>query len=114
MSSNNISSEQTEYTFVDLYKNGNVVGVPFIISGDKFLETTRCGDPTIRNCDDFECTLWGFHHDDNVRTLVFINEETEQMLHVSNKDGKIYTSGFVKGYFVNLEMQDNFNVFQQY
>ena len=110
----NVNNMKTDYKFVDLYKNNSALGLPFMISGDKFLETSRCGDPVIRNCDDFECTLWGFHHDDNVRTLVFINEETDQMLHVSNRDGKIFTSGFVKGYFVNVEMQDNFNVFQQY
>jgi len=110
----NVNNMKTDYKFVDLYKNNSALGLPFMISGDKFLETSRCGDPVIRNCDDFECTLWGFHHDDNVRTLVFINEETDQMLHVSNRDGKIFTSGFVKGYFVNVEMQDNFNVFQKY
>ena len=71
---------------------------------------------TSRDFDDFECKLWGFHEGNNyVRTLVFVNEETKQLLHVSNSyDGKIFTTGFVKGYFIKVEMQDNFNVFQQY
>jgi hypothetical protein len=113
MNSNNM---KTNYKFVDLYKNNSAVGLPFMISGEKFLETFRCGDPVIRDFDWFECKLWGFHHDDNVRTLIFVNDETSQLLHVSNsnRDGKIFTSGFVKGYFINLEMQDNFNLFQQY
>ena len=106
---------KTDYKFVDLYKNNSALGLPFMISGEKFLETFRCGDPVIRDFDDFECKLWGFHEGDNyVRTLVFVNEETKQLLHVSNSYGKIFTTGFVKGYFIKVEMQDNFNVFQQY
>jgi hypothetical protein len=120
MNSINISSEQMDYKFVDLYKNNSAVGLPFMISGEKFLETFRCGDPVIRDFDDFECKLWGFHEgegDNYVRTLVFVNEETKQLLHVStcnSYDGKIFTTGFVNGYFIKVEMQDNFNVFQQY
>ena len=115
MNSNNMLSEKMEYTFVDLYKNNNAVGLTFMISGDKYIETYRCGDPPIRTCDDFVCKLWGFQESNNVRTLVFINEENERMLHVNiNMDGKVFTSGFVNGYFINVDMPDQFHIFQQY
>ena len=41
MSSNNMLSEKMEYTFVDLYKNNNAVGLTFMISGDKYINTYR-------------------------------------------------------------------------
>jgi hypothetical protein len=31
-----------------------------------------------------------------------------------NIDGKVFTSGFVKGYFLNIDMADQFSIFQQY
>ena len=107
---------KSEYKFVDLYKNNDFVKtVSFMISGDKFLETYRCGDPPIRTCDNFVCKLWGFQESNNVRTLVFINEEIERMLHVNiNMDGKVFTSGFVNGNFLNIDMSNQFNTFEQY
>ena len=107
---------KSEYKFVDLYNNNDFVdNVSFMISGDKYLHTYRLKDPPIRTGDNFVCKLWGFRESNNVKTLVFINEEIERMLDVNiNMDGKVFTSGFVKGYFVNIEMPDQFSTFLQY
>ena len=117
MESAGAESEQMEYTFAELYKNGNAVGLNFMISWDKFIGTYRCGDPKIRNCYNFVCKLWGFHNNDdnNMRTLIFINEDDERMLHVNNINGKLYTCGLVKDYCsLLIEMPDAFEIFQQY
>lgn len=104
---------KTEYTFVDLYKNNNAVGLTFMISGDKYIETYRSND--LRTDDDFVCELWGFRESNNVRTLVFKNDELGRMINVHiNIDGKVWTYGFVKGYFINVDMPDQFRIFQQY
>jgi hypothetical protein len=107
---------KTEYKFVDLYKNNDFVGtVSFMISGDKYLQTYRFGDPPIRTCDNFVCKLWGFRESNNGRTLVFINRESERMLDVNiNMDGKVFTYGFVNGNFLNIDMPDKFTTFEQY
>jgi hypothetical protein len=107
----------SEYKFVDLYNNNDFVdnNVYFMISGDKYLNTYRLRDPPIRTCDNFVCKLWGFRESNNVKTLTFIDGESERMLDVNiNRDGKVFTSGFVKGYFVNIEMPDQFSTFLQY
>ena len=109
-----MESQQTEYKFVDLYSNNKALGLHFMISGDKFIQIYTCGDLTIRDGDDFVCKLCDFHNNDNVRTLIFINDDDTQMIHVNNIDGKIYTSGLVKGYFMLIEMSDKFETFQQY
>ena len=104
---------KTEYKFVDLYKNNNAVGLTFMISGDKYIETYRSND--LRTDDDFVCELWGFRESNNVRTLVFKNEEIGRMINVHiNIDGKVWTYGFVKGNFINVDMPDQFRIFQQY
>lgn len=106
----------SEYKFVDLYNNNDFVGnVSFMISGDKYIQTYRLGDPSIRTGDNFVCKLWGFHESNNVKTLTFIDKESERLIDVNiNRDGKVFTSGFVKGYFVNIEMPDQFSTFLQY
>jgi hypothetical protein len=107
---------KTEYKFVDLYKNNDFVEtVSFMISGDKYLQTYRLKDPPIRTCDNFVCKLWGFRESNNVKTLTFIDRESERMLDVNiNIDGKVFTSGFVNGNFLNIDMADQFSIFQQY
>jgi hypothetical protein len=113
MSSSNMLSE---YKFVDLYNNNDCVGnVSFMISGDKYIQTYRLGDPPIRTGDNFVCKLWGFRESNNVKTLTFIDRESERLIDVNiNIDGKVFTSGFVKGYFLNIDMPDQFSIFQQY
>ena len=107
---------KTEYKFVDLYKNNDFVEtVSFMISGDKYIETYRLGDPPIRTCDNFVCKLRAFHESNNVRKLVFIDKESERLLNVYiDRDGKVFTSGFVKGLSLNIDMPDQFSIFQQY
>jgi hypothetical protein len=107
---------KSEYKFVDLYNNNDFVdNVSFMISGDKYLHTFRLKDPPIRTCDNFVCKLWGFRESNNVKTLTFIDRESERMLDVNiNMDGKVFTSGFVKGYFLNIDMSNQFNTFEQY
>jgi len=106
---------KTEYKFVDLYKNNNAVGLTFMITGDKYINTYSFNDPEIRTDDDFVCELWGFRESNNVRTLVFKNEEIGRMINVHiNIDGKVWTYGFVKGNFINVDMPDQFRIFQQY
>ena len=115
MNSNNMLSEKMEYTFVDLYKNNNAVGLTFMISGDKYINTYRLDEPEIRTDDDFVCELWGFRESNNVRTINFKNDELGRMINVHiNIDGKVWTYGFVKGYFINVDMPDQFHIFQQY
>ncbi len=114
MSSNNMLSE---YKFVDLYNNNDFVdnNVYFMISGDKYIQTYRLGDPPIRTSDNFVCRLWGFRESNNVKTLTFIDRESERLIDVNiNIDGKVFTYGFVEGYFLNIEMPDQFSIFQQY
>jgi hypothetical protein len=123
MESVGVESEQMEYKFADLYNNNSAIGLTFMITGDKFIETYRLSDPKIRNNGDFVCELWGFggstglrHRNDVINILTFINRETEQVLRISNMDGKLYTHDFVGDSYseMYIEIPDQFNIFLQY
>ena len=125
MESAGVESERMEYKFADLYDNNSAKGLTFMISGDKFIGTYRLSDPKIRNNEDFACELWGFggsrglrHRGDVINVLNFINRETEQIMSITNIDGKLYTHD-THGDFdgksgMYIEIPDQFNTFQQY
>jgi hypothetical protein len=118
-----MESERMEYKFADLYNNNNAKGLTFMISGDKFIGTYKLSDPKIRNNEDFVCELYGFsvtnglrYRNDVIYNLIFINKETEQRVRIINMDGKLYTHDFVGESYSDtyIEIQDQFNTFQQY
>ncbi len=118
-----VESEQMEYKFADLYNNNSAIGLTFMITGDKFIGTYRLSDPKIRNNEGFVCELCGFggstglrHRNDVINILNFINRDTEQLLRISNMDGKLYTHDFVGDSYseMYIEIPDQFNIFQQY
>jgi hypothetical protein len=118
-----MESERMEYKFADLYNNNNAKGLTFMISGDKFIGTYKLSDPKIRNNEGFVCELYGFsvtnglrYRNDVIYNLIFINKETEQRVRIINMDGKLYTHDFVGESYSDtyIEIQDQFNTFQQY
>ncbi len=103
-------NNKMEYTFAELVENYmELEHLTFIIPGAKFIETFN-GDPEIISFDDFICIL-GYFRDDLV---VFINENTKQILRVNFIDGKLYSYVKVKGGKNHIEIQDKFEVFQKY
>ena len=118
-----MESERMEYKFADLYNNNNAKGLTFMISGDKFIGTYKLSHPKIRNNEGFVCELWGFggstglrYRNDVINDLIFINKETEQLLRITNMDGKLYTHAFVGNTFseIYIELPDQFTIFKQY
>ena len=123
MESDMVGSEQMEYKFADLYNNNSAKGLTFMISGDKFIGTYKLSHPKIRNNEGFVCELYGFsvtnglrYRNDVIYNLIFINKETEQRVRIINMDGKLYTHDFVGESYSDtyIEIQDQFNTFQQY
>ena len=121
--SERMESERMEYKFAELYNNNSAIGLTFMISGDKFIGTYKLSDPKIRNDENFVCELVGFggsrglrYRYDVINVLNFINKETEQLLRITNMDGKLYTHDFVGNTFseIYIELPDQFEVFKQY
>ena len=118
MESEGMENERTEYKFAELYDNNKAKGLTFMIYGDKFIGKYRVGDPQIRNDEGFVCELWGFHEASGlrykghvIRDLIFINRESEQLLRISNIDGKLYTSNCVNYSNIYIELPDQFTIF---